>query len=575
MRLNKKTLVIIFFLTSFFQPSRSQEILKSKNYPSDFRPPLDLSPILSGSFGEIRSNHFHSGLDYRTNQREGYPVYAVADGYISRLRVQVGGFGNAVYINHLNGYTSVYAHLQRFNKRISQTIKDYQYRQESFDVDFPLISIEIPVKKGDIIAWSGNTGSSGGPHLHFEMRDSKTEETINPQLFGFEVPDKVRPVLSGLYMYRLNGRPFSDATPRQYFQLTGANGNYSLNKSPVIRFDNEVGFGIVTYDQQLPGANKNGVYSIELFLDEKPVYTSVLERFSFANSKAINSHIDYPALILHGQTVQKTFIDPGNPLLIYRGPINSGLISLSDDAIHNIKYVIKDFKGNESVLRFRVQRDLKSVIASPQADGIRVMKFSDSSQHISEKVKISIPKGALYTDIDFKYSTNNRVPAGGYSEIHHVHSRLTPIHSYFDLWIKPDVEMSDYLKQKAVIVNTNGANQGGIFENGYLKAKPKSFGSYFIKVDTVAPVIRPVNIADEKSMKGAEKIVLKLTDNLSGIKSFRGTINGQWVLFEYDFKTSTLWHTFENSLPPGKHLFQFFAMDMKMNTRTYNATFYR
>ncbi|MBC7912597.1 MAG: M23 family metallopeptidase, partial [Pyrinomonadaceae bacterium] len=286
------SLILSFF---FYLNLYSQDIILNKEYPTDFRPPLDLIPVLAGSFGEIRSNHFHSGLDYRTNQREGYPVYAVADGFISRLRVQIGGFGNAVYINHPNGYTSVYAHLQRFNTQISQTIKYYQYRREMFDVDFPLPSIEIPVKKGDIIAWSGNTGSSAGPHLHFEIRDTKTEETINPQLFGINIPDKVKPIISGLYMYRLDNKAFTDKTPSQYFQVAGSNGSYFLNQSPVINFSEQVGFGIATYDQQLAGGNKNGVYSIELFLDGKQIYSSALERFEFEHSRAINSHIDYPA----------------------------------------------------------------------------------------------------------------------------------------------------------------------------------------------------------------------------------------------------------------------------------------
>ncbi|MFD2164493.1 M23 family metallopeptidase [Paradesertivirga mongoliensis] len=574
MRLNNKYILLLALSLFYSSQILSQEVIKSREYPRDFRPPLDLAPSLAGSFGEIRSNHFHSGLDYRTNQREGYPVYAVADGYISRLRVQIGGFGNAVYINHPNGYTSVYAHLQRFNNRIALTIKDFQYRKESYDVDFPLIPIEIPVKKGDIIAWSGNTGSSGGPHLHFELRDTKTEETINPQLFGIDIPDKVKPVISGLYMYRLNGQPFSEKTPSQYFQVSGSNGNYQLNQSPVINFDNEVGFGIVTHDQQRAGGNKNGVYSIELFLDGTRIYTSALERFAFENSRAINSHIDYPALISSGRTIQKSFIEPGNPLRIYPEAINRGLVNLNDDSVHQMRYIIKDVIGNTSMLNFRIKRNPKATLSTPETNGMQWFKHADSSRYSTDKIHIAIPAGVLYSDINFKYSSAAR-PQNGYSAVHHIHTRSIPVHKNYHLWIKPDANLPEELKDKAVVVDTRGAYHGGVYENGFIRASPRTFGSFYIRIDNVEPVIRPVNISDGKSMAGISKIILKLSDNLSGIRSFRGTIDGQWVLFEYDSKTSTLWHTFEESLSAGKHLLQFTATDMKMNIRTYNVTFYR
>lgn len=575
LRLNNKPIIFFILSVVLCQNLYSQDTLKNNIYPQDFRAPLDLPPSLAGSFGEIRGNHFHSGLDYRTNQREGYPVYAVADGYISRLRVQIGGFGNAVYINHPNGYTSVYAHLQRFNTRIAQTVKDLQYRRQTFNVDFPLALIEIPIKKGDIIAWSGNTGSSGGPHLHFELRDTKTEETINPQLFGLKISDNVKPVLSGLYMYRLDDNPFSESTPSQYFQITGSNGNYSLNQNPVITFNNQVGFGISAYDQQVPGGNKNGVYSIELLLDGKTIYSSKLERFAFENSRAINSHIDYPALISFGRTVQKSFVEPGNPLNIYKDVINSGVINLPDDAIHYLQYIVKDVNGNRSTLNFRIQRNNQSIILQKRNEGIKLFKFTDSTEYITDKMKVAIPKGVLYSDINLKYSVTNSVPAGAYSIIHNIHTRLIPAHKNYHLWIKPDVAIPEYLLNKAVIVDNRGIYQGGIYDNGFIKASPRTFGSFYIKVDIAAPIIRPLNISDGKSMAGMSKISLKLSDNLSGIRSFKGTIDGQWVLFEYDLKTSTLWHTFEEGLSPGKHLLQFIATDMKMNTSSYNATFYK
>ncbi|MGV3507962.1 MAG: M23 family peptidase, partial [Sphingobacteriaceae bacterium] len=411
-------------------------------------------------------------------------------------------------------------------------------------------------------------------HLHFELRDSKTEETINPQLFGLKIPDNVKPVISGLYMYRLNGQPFSENTPSQYFQLSGSNGNYSLNKSPIINFNGQVGFGIVTHDQQLPGGNKNGVYSTELRMDGQTIFSSVLERFSFENSRGINSHIDYPALLSYRRTVQKSFKEPGNPLKIYRTNINNGVIELTDDNVHAMQYIVKDVKGNTSYLSFRIKRNPQSVISLKQAEGVKLFSYADSNEYKTDQMRVVLPKGTLYSDIKFNYGISKQLSTG-HSAIHSIHTRIIPVHSNYSLWIKPDNALPQNLYNKAVIVDTRGVYQGGTVENGFIKASPRTFGSFYIKLDTVAPVIRPLNISDGKSMEGISKISLKLSDNLSGIRSFRGTIDGQWVLFEYDLKTATLWHTFEGNLSKGKHLFQFVATDMKMNTQTYNATFYR
>ena len=579
LRLNKiKTFfntALITFLLFTASKGISQDIVVSKTYPTDFRPPMDIPPSLSGSFGEVRSNHFHSGLDYRTNQREGYPVYAVSDGYISRLRVQIGGFGNAVYITHPNGYTSVYAHLQRFNERISQLILDYQYRKQSFDVDFPLLPIEIPVKKGEIIAWSGNTGSSGGPHLHFEIRDSQTEETINPQLFGFDIPDKVKPQITGLYVYHLNKLPFNPHTARQYFPLSGVNGNYTL-KTPLINVSGETGFGIITFDQHLAGGNKNGVYSIELQLDNQTIYLSVLERFAFHNSRAINSHIDFPALLLNRQTIQKSFIEPGNPLKIYKKDVNSGRIILKDDKVHEVKYIVKDVKGNVCTLKFGIKNNPVMSVATPQkTNRVKPFHYNQENEYLNQNLRVFLPKGILYSDIDFNYSKSPKPTA--YSDLHNIHTRLTPIHDVFSLWIRPDKAIPAHLRDKALIVSSNGVSVGGSYDpvDGFVKANPKAFGSYYVTLDTIAPVIRPLNIAEEKSMAGIAKISLKISDNLSGIQSFNGYIDGQWVLMEYDLKTSSLWHTFDYRTSPGKHQFQLIVTDRKGNSKTYTASFYR
>ncbi|HEY0668248.1 MAG TPA: M23 family metallopeptidase [Sphingobacteriaceae bacterium] len=563
----------ILILTFLFQHLFAQENI-TRTYPTDFRPPLDLPPSSAGSFGELRSNHFHSGLDYRTNQREGYPVYAVADGYVSRLRVQVGGFGNAVYITHPNGYTSVYAHLQRFNERISLTVNACQTSSESYDVDFPLIPIEIPVKKGEIIAWSGNTGSSGGPHLHFEFRDTHTEETINPQLFGFEVPDRVKPVITGMYVYQLNNRDFNENTPRQYFQISGSGGNYKLNQDPVINVGEKVGFGVITYDMNSASQNHNGVYSITLKLDNETIYHAEWDRFFFHHSRGINSHIDYPVLLTSRRRIQKSFVEPGNPLTIYKKLINNGLVSLRDNNIHQLRYEIKDVRGNTSYLNFRIRYNASLNIPVKETPGITRFSYNTANEFTNENVRISMPAGVLYSNIDFRYSTSP-APQGGYSAIHHIHTRLIPVHDGYSLSIKPHAGIPEYLLKKALIVNTQKVSQGGDYVDGFIKTTARTFGSFYIAADTVPPVIRPVNITDGKSMRGTNRIVFKISDNLSGIRSFRGTLNGKWILMQFDLKTATLWYTFDDKVLPGKNKLQLEVTDMKSNSKSYSATFIR
>ncbi|WP_316831068.1 M23 family metallopeptidase [Pedobacter aquatilis] len=551
----------------------AQQIFSNNKYPlTYFRQPLDITPpALAGSFGEIRGNHFHSGIDFRTNQREGYPVYAVADGYISRLRVQNSGFGQALYINHPNGFTTVYGHLQRFAPKIASIVKNLEYEKKSFELDeFPNEAL-IPVRKGEIIAWSGNRGSSGGPHLHFEIRDSKTEETINPQFFGIDIPDNIPPVIYSLYAYRLNGKVFNESTPKQAIAISGANGNYKATAP--ISLTGEVGFGVVTTDRHNGLSGTNGVYSIQLELDGKMVYTSALERFAFEDSKAINSHIDYPTFLNTKRSIQKSFVDPGNPLSIYSNLVNNGRINFNDGAVHQLRYTITDSKGNASTLSFSVHAGNVPVSATVIPSGI-IYPYNKVNEFNNDEVKVTFPKGTLYSDLAFTYKMLPKPQGNAYSAIHQIHNRYTPLHIGFDLWIKAD-NLPEQLREKALIVNTNGSSQGGYFDNGFVKATPKNFGSFYIAVDTVAPRIAPVNISEGKNMAGLAKIFFRISDNLSGIKSFNGYIDGKWVLMEFDTKTATLWHSFDERTSTGKHTLELVVIDMKENTRKYSVNFYR
>lgn len=568
-----KASFFLFFLSAFTLSTQAQQIFSNSKYPLvDFRQPLDITPpALAGSFGELRGNHFHSGMDFRTNQREGYPVYAIADGYVSRIRVQNSGFGQAVYLTHPNGYTSVYGHLSRFAPKIAEAVKALQYQKKTFELDeFPPAD-QLPVHKGDIIAYSGNRGSSGGPHLHFEVRDTKTENTINPQLFGIVVPDDIPPVIYALYVYKLNKKPFSEYTPKQYFQVTGAAGKFHLNTANTISVSGEVGFGITATDRHNGKSGIIGVYSIELTVDGKTVYTSSLEKFAFEDSKAINSHIDYPAFLTSKRSIQKSFVDPGNPIKIYSNLVNNGRIEFNDQAVHEVKYVVTDARGNKSTLSFNVRSDGKTISTPDQPDGVP-MFYNRENQFSIDGLKVVLPKGTLYNDFNLVYKVKPKPATGAYSPVYQVHNNLTPLHIGFDLWIKPDASLGN-LKDKAVIVSTGGSSQGGVFEDGYIKASPRNFGSFYIAVDTVAPTVIPVNIADGKNMAGIPKMIFKIRDNLSGIKSFNGFIDGNWVLMEFDTKTATLWHSFDERTAPGRHQLKLVVEDMKGNSRTYSINF--
>jgi len=564
------------FLVFISYHLKAQQTYSNNVYPlTDFRSPLDIEPpALAGSFGELRANHFHSGIDFRTNQRTGYPVYAPADGYISRLRVQNSGFGLALYINHPNGYTTVYGHLSRFNLKITQIVKNIQYKKLSYEIDeFPSADL-IPVRKGEVIAYTGNTGSSGGPHLHFEIRDSKTEATINPQLLGISIPDNIPPVVHAMYVYRLNGKPFNEFTPKQYFQIAGGNGTYRLNQVNTIHLNGEVGFGIVTNDRHNGASGNNGVYSIELEVDGITVYTSALERFTFDNSKAINSHIDYPTYLRTKQSIQKSFVDPGNPLQIYYNLVNNGRINFNDGKTHTVKYTISDARGNKSTLAFNVLSDPKAVINTPELPLSTSFTYNRQNEFSQDDVKVILPKGTLYDDLNFLYKKTAKLSQNAFSEVHHIHNNLTPLHTGFELWIKADSTIIKH-QSKALIVNSNRSSQGGYFENGWVKAKPRNFGSYFVAIDTIAPNIVPVNISNGKNMAGISKMSFRISDALSGIKSFNGYIDGKWVLMEFDTKTASLWHTFDERTTTGKHTFELLVVDMKDNTKRYAIEFYK
>lgn len=572
----KKIAAVFILCFAVYVNCHAQSIVQTRQYPQNFfRYPLDLPPATAGSFGELRANHFHSGLDFKTNGHTGYPVHAAYDGYVSRLRVQFGGFGNAIYITHPNGYTTVYGHIERFAPEMEALVRQQQYLQQSFTVDFNLPPLQLQYCKDDVIAWSGNAGASAGPHLHFEIRDTQTEETINPQLFGLTIPDKIAPSLGTICIYHLGDAPFSEKTIRQFIAIKGAAGQYHLTRPQVIHVSGQTGFGITATDLNSASFNHNGIYAIELKLDGTTVFTFAAERFAFDQTHAINAFIDYPTFMKTHRFIQKCFILPGSKVSLYPQSVNRGLINFTDHATHEVEYVVKDIAGNTSSLQLKVKSD-----PPPPAQTNAMLDakstffhFDRQNEFSTGQLKVIIPPGNLYDDLAFTYATLPAKP-GAFSVIHRIHNKFTPINDTYQLWIKPDNTIGQYAG-KAVIVNTDGACEGGNYEDGYVKADARTFGDFYIKLDTVPPVIHPLNIRNGAQMAKMKRIAFKIGDNLSGIKTYNGKIDGKWVLMEWDYKTRVLSYKFDSTLTPGKHIIDLTVIDNKDNFSQFNAYFFK
>ncbi len=570
-------LKIITSLTLFSLFTMQIGAQNNTSYPKgDFINPMDIPLSLAGNFGELRGNHFHSGFDFRTNGEEGYLVKAVADGYVSRIKVSAFGYGNALYITHKNGYVSVYGHLQRYDSTISNYVIKKQYELESFEVDLFPQKNEILVTQGQLIALSGNTGGSEGPHLHFEIRDQKTEEIINPYYFGFDIEDTVPPSIEGIAIYPIeaNSKINGSNHPKYYDVKKAGKNTYTLNED--ITLSGKIGFGLITYDVENGSANKNGTYSYSLKIDTIPLFKYACNRFAFDQTRYINAHLDFGKMKKSKDRYQRCFLLPGNKIKQYESDERKGVFEFSDTLYHTIKINAIDFKNNTSSFELIC----KSATATP---GLKIANTKDlflynkANQFTKEDVIVEIPLHCLYQDVVFKYAKT----AGTIkllSDVHHILNEETPVHQAYTLSIKPKAKALKE-KDKLLIVSINdeghASSEGGGYENGFVVAKLRNFGNFAVMMDTTAPVIKLLNYDKENNIFKQDKITIKMTDNLSGIKSYRGTIDGIWVLFQHDNKEKTLTYNFDEKLikSDGEHILVVTIIDKKGNSKKLTTTF--
>ena len=563
-------------------------------YPQDyFRSPLGIPLSLAGSFAEMRSNHFHSGLDIKTNGRSGYRVYASADGWISRISVSSGGFGNAIYVTHPNGFMTVYAHLNRFSEPFSEYIKKLQYARESFSIDAFPTEGRFPVTKGDVIAFSGNSGSSSGPHLHFEVRDAATGWPENPLLFGFDVRDTRPPRIRRIKLYAMSDRSrlrIRDTRTGGWRTVRGnesvlldvirKNGEFRFSRADRIEATGEIGFGIQAYDYHDDSPNQLGAYKIELESNGSPIFTSKMERFSFNLTRHINAHIDYAEHVRNRRWIQRSHVLPGNQLPIYDA-VERGVLHVVQGSTYDILYRISDAYGNEAVFPFQLHGDIKmdSSMLRP-AEQLSDMTAVYNRPFTFERpgIVVKLSSKTLYDDTELHYDELSSGPSNRYAPVHRVHDQDTPVQEPYSISIDGR-DVPERLRSRATLgrVNNNGrmSYAGGSFRDGWVTSSVRSFGDYTITADTTAPSIRPINIWSGKNMSRSSNIRIRIRDNFSGIKHYRGTIDGEWALFVLDGKSGTVRYTFDDRLRAGVHELRLEVEDQLGNEQLYETTFKR
>ena len=562
-----------------FSPDDSGFSPRGRDYPTDyFRKPLGIPLLLSGTFGELRTNHFHAGLDIKTQGTTGHNIYAAAEGTISRIRVSPYGYGKAIYIDHPNGYTTVYGHLSKFNEVIGNYVRTVQAQNESYVIDVELPPGLIQVTKGEVVALSGNSGSSGGPHLHFEIRDTWSEHPINPLLFGIKVKDTRKPIFTGLYLYNLDeqARPYTD---KKTMIAKPSGGSYVVAPSTVVLASPRCGIAANVYDQLNGASNKNGIYSLKLEVDGEQKHYMDVETWSFDESRYLNAHIDYELYRSKKRRINKCFTDPGNQLSIYQKDYENGIVDLSDQKTHAIKITATDIAGNKSTLNFKLRWDPTKEGILKHAAHDQVLSYGVPHYIEKEEIRAHFPASAFYNDVFFNYgalvSKHDRV----YSKKHQLHSSKTAVHVPYQMWIKQQ-EMPQNLREKSVIVSIDDRGGRDCFTNtswegDWCTAEVKGFGEFYITTDTQAPTIKSQAVYSGRDCSKYKRFWFKIKDELTGIKDYKGKIDGKWVLMEYDYRNQNLMHYFEKDLAKGEHHFELIVTDHKDNEKRLSFTFKR
>lgn len=536
-----------------------------RNY---FRNPLGIPMQLSANFGELRPNHWHMGLDIRTDSKENLPVYAAAEGYIAKVGIRPQSYGRFIIINHPNGLSTLYAHLNEFFFQLENYVTGQQYKQESWAVELAFTKDQFPVAKGTFIANSGNTGGSQGPHLHFEIIDNKTDKRLNPLLFNFPIEDYTPPAILRLAMYDRSKSVFAQ-TP-VLFSVKNTGNGYTILQNKIIKTGlSKVSFAIQSVDKMSGGGSNNGIFSASLSVDEEPQLRFVLDTIDYDETVYINAHIDYRYDYQGGAYLQHLSQLPGNRSRVYKQIKNDGVIHLTDTGLHLISIDVNDIEGNRSQLNFIIQRD--DSLAKADFNQPFASKFVPNKKNELNKFdfKIELSALGLYDTVPALYYRNNSLAFNAVSALHQLNDASYPLHDDIVVNIKPSKAIPEEWKDKLIMQRTGKGStiRKVVLQNGWMTANFSDFGSFQVVADLIVPQINNLGNGDTINLSAARSIVFTPTDNFGIVKNFRVELDSQWLRFTND-KSRNWIYKFDERCPDGVHQLSAIATDLAGNTTT-------
>ncbi len=563
-------LLLVFILFPSF--SYCQFFSRENNYPQGyFQWPVDAKVALAANFGELRPNHYHMGLDCKTDQKQNVPILAAADGYIAKVKIEPYGFGRAIYINHPNGLTTLYAHLNRFYPELEKYITEQQYKLQQWKVFIDIPANLLPVKKGDFIANSGNTGGSQGPHLHFEIRDTRSDKVLNPLLFGFPIKDNIPPDMIRLAVYDRRYSTY-EQVPKIY-PLKKVNGVYKPVGGNITVKTDKVSFAITAYDRYTGSTNQNGIYRAELYYNGWAISGFELDSISYDETRYLNAHIDYKTRANGGPYLQHLSRLPGYENGIYKSaPGEDGVIRLPDTSSVDIKIIATDADFNQSEISFTLKRE---PVLSERVNTAEGQLFRPGQVNVfeNEKLQFYLPEKGIYDSFHFTFR-ETAVKQG--SPVYQLHNNMVPVQQYFTVRIKDNFSITDTGRiMMKKFWNSKQDFKKASLENNRYKAAFRDFGNYQLILDTMPPVVVPLSgFRDGINASRLKRIAFAVTDNTEELASFTALLDGKWLRFSND-KGKVFIYDFDEYCSAGEHELKIIVKDLAGNQTEKNYRFTR